>query len=220
MNRITASTSLAVANAYTFKTGYTYDAGGNITSLQRYDQAGNQFDAMQYNYQNTDEGYKTNTNKLTSVDDNLGFAAIHTSDIDDQSSNNYDYDDIGNLIKDNQEQIASIEWTVYGKVHSVTRIATSTKPDLEFRYDAMGNRVMKIVKDKNGDISTTFYVRDASGNVLAIYESKNGSNPVLAEQYIYGSSRIGTYKPSGTSTTNTKPVNLNNWNNSSGSSTH
>ena len=38
------------------------------------------------------------------------------------------------------------KWHVNGKVTSVTRTAGSIKPDLEFQYDAMGNRTVKIVK--------------------------------------------------------------------------
>lgn len=50
-----------------------------------------------------------------------------------------------------------------------------------FRYDAAGNRVLKIA---NND--TTVYVRDASGNVMGVYK-----NDTLVEQSIYGSSRLG-----------------------------
>ena len=65
MNRITASSTLEGATATNkWKTGYEYDAGGNITKLKRWDMDGNQFDAMEYNYENTASGYKTNTNKL------------------------------------------------------------------------------------------------------------------------------------------------------------
>jgi RHS repeat-associated protein len=75
-------------------------------------------------------------------------------------------------------------------------------PDLEFAYDASGNRVSKIVKPAatKTDASTwttTYYVRDASGNVMATYEKKKETqvNIVLKEQMIYGSSRIGLVNP-------------------------
>ncbi|MCX6181774.1 MAG: hypothetical protein NT150_07595 [Bacteroidetes bacterium] len=192
LNRITASSTLAGATANTFKTGYTYDAGGNITSLQRYDKAGVQFDAMNYNYENAatstanTEKYKTNTNKLRWVDDDVNMTTVDSSDIDDQDEANYNYDEIGNLIFDKSEEIAQIEWTVYGKVKSVKRKAGSAKPDLEFAYDASGTRIAKTVKEKNGDMKITYYLHDASGNVISIYVSKNGSKN-WGEQVEYSS---------------------------------
>ncbi len=99
---------------------------------------------------------------------------------------------------------------VNGKVTSVTRTAGSIKPDLEFQYDAMGNRTVKIVKPRtiNGASDESkweysYYVRDASGNVMAIYSKKYTSvgnsfyteKYTLLEQDIYGSSRLGTYTP-------------------------
>jgi hypothetical protein len=42
-------------------------------------------------------------------------------------------------------------------------------------------------------VTKTFYVRDASGNVMGIY-SKKGSNPIhWNEQHLYGSSRLGMW---------------------------
>jgi hypothetical protein len=67
-------------------------------------------------------------------------------DIDDQQPGNYVYDRIGNLIRDVSEGIAAIEWTSTGKVAKITRVTGSDKPDLEFWYDASGQRVAKIVK--------------------------------------------------------------------------
>jgi RHS repeat-associated protein len=69
---------------------------------------------------------------------------------------------------------------VYGKVASVSK----NTGGVTYLYDAAGQRVAKSV----GGV-TTHYVRDASGNVMAIYE-----NNVLKELPIYGSSRLGVYK--------------------------
>ena len=104
-----------------------------------------------------------------------------------------------------QEQIGAIVWTVYNKIRSVTRTAGSTKSDLEFKYDAMGQRMVKIAKPRaSGSASTqefwtyTYYVRDAQGNVMATYERKLPKTAStykdelrLKEQHLYGSSRAG-----------------------------
>jgi len=52
---------------------------------------------------------------------------------------------------------------------------------------AMGNRIAKIVSTPTKN-DTTAYVRDASGNVMTIY-----NNRTAAEAPIYGSGRIGEY---------------------------
>ncbi len=110
----------------------------------------------------------------------------YADDIDDQSSGNYDYDAIGNLIKDNQEEIAEIKWTVYGKISEIIRGSTSTKPDLAFEYGPDGNRVIKIVKPKsdNHPWVYTYYVRDASGNVMATY-SRESNKKIQYDQITF-----------------------------------
>ena len=94
------------------------------------------------------------------------------------------YDAIGNLISDSGEG-TSIEWTPYGKVRTVTKTDGTV---VNYRYDAAGNRVEKQVVSSDTSYVTR-YIRDASGNVLAIYQ-----NDSLTEQPIYGSSRLGVYK--------------------------
>ncbi|WP_375577560.1 RHS repeat-associated core domain-containing protein [Marivirga tractuosa] len=56
---------------------------------------------------------------------------------------------------------------------------------INYRYDAAGNRVAKIV-DKDGEVTTNRYIRDASGNVMAVYQ-----DTLTLEHHIYGSSRLG-----------------------------
>lgn len=97
----------------------------------------------------------------------------------------YVYDAIGNLIWD-QEQGVKIQWTPSGKVRQVTTKGDSTV--VTFRYDGMGNRVeKKVVKIDTAYV--TRYVRDGSGNVMAIY-----NDTLLTEQAFYGSARLGMYR--------------------------
>ncbi len=65
---------------------------------------------------------------------------------------------------------------------------------LRFAYDAMGNRVSKTVIYPNVSGEgvkepTTYYVRDAQGNPMAVYEKKiddTGKEELyLAEQHLY-----------------------------------
>ena len=190
LNRIKKSSVLAAASASSYSTAYSYDANGNIKTLNRYDASGAIMDQLVYNYQNVANGYKKNTNKLAWVND--GVQTNIPTDIENQQRDNYGYDDIGQLNQDVEEGIANIDWNVYGKIKSVTRADTSEKPDLEFQYDASGNRIAKIVKNRTGDTTVTYYVRDAASNVLSIYEQIAKGSPIaLAESHIYGNNRIG-----------------------------
>jgi len=186
-----------------------YDANGNILLLERSDANGVQFDDLSYKYNDYGSNGR-NQNRLYHVDDDNISSSLTDIDIDDQGTfqtdivamntqNNYSYDEIGNLIKDNAEEIANIEWTVGGKIKSITRTTSSTLADLEFRYDTQGNRISKIVKPAgtNGQPEEwveTIYVRDATSNIMAIYERKAVGSFMefrLKERPIYGSSRIG-----------------------------
>jgi len=125
--------------------------------------------------------YKTGTNQLDHVTD-LVPAANYSIDIDNQQVLNYTYDQIGNLTKDVAEGIAQIDWTVYGKI---ARIQKSNGTVITYTYDAGGNRISKSVNGKE-----TWYVRDASGNVMATYLAESGSF-TQTEVHLYGSSRLG-----------------------------
>ena len=195
-----------------YREKFTYDHNGNIITLKRNGQSGNtNLDDLHYYYYTTSGGTydpasstpSNATNKLAYVTD--GISSTYTDDVDNQSSGNYIYDQIGQITGDVQEQIQTIEWTAYGKIKSITRTSGSTKADLEFRYNAAGQRYLKIVKPRTGGSASTqdawtysYYVHDAIGNVLASYERvlpKSGSvyddKIKLKEQQLYGSSRVG-----------------------------
>jgi hypothetical protein len=201
------------ASSTTYKESFTYDHNGNIIRLNRNGNAAQvNLDQLKYYYYNAAGGTydpeiatpQNATNRLAYVTDAVA-AGNYTDDIDNQSANNYTYDQIGQLTGDAQEQIGAIVWNVYNKIRSVTRSAGSTKSDLEFKYDAMGQRMVKIAKPRaSGSASTqefwtyTYYVRDAQGNVMATYERtlpKTGATYKdqikLKEQHLYGSSRAG-----------------------------
>lgn len=67
----------------------------------------------------------------------------------------------------------------------------SAKANLVYAYDASGNRVSKTAI-KGSEVSKTYYVRDASGNVMSTYTNTGtGSLITLGELYLYGSNRLG-----------------------------
>lgn len=192
---------------------YRYDLNGNILRVKRNaagaesNSSGTGMDDLEYVYENIANEYKRETNKLRRVIDHQTGSSLSEDFKPGQSPDNYDYDEIGNLIADEQEKIASIEWTVSGKIRKVVRKqeAGVGKPDLEFAYDASGNRIMKLEKPRvDGDLlpehawTYTYYVRDASGNVMRAYTKKyteetSGYSVTYkaTEAPVYGSSRLG-----------------------------
>ena len=200
-------------------TSYKYDANGNIEKLIRKDQAGVMMDSLYYEYEVV-AGSKIN--RLKKVADLL-VNSPHDKDI--EGDNDYIYDRIGNLTRDEKEKI-TIDWTAYGKVSTVTPTSYNSasaldapenkKKKLFYLYDASGNRIVKEawkvtgfnangepVFDEAGK-SYTYYVRDAQGNVMSTYERSNkavGAGTTVqaiykqAEISLYGSDRLGQYKP-------------------------
>ncbi|MEQ8908166.1 MAG: hypothetical protein RIC95_03160 [Vicingaceae bacterium] len=173
--------SVMIAQSNT--TFYDYDKNGNLIQLDRVDgESKSHMDILTYNYIN-------GTDKLNFVEDKVG-SKLYGNDIDQQVTNNYVYDKVGNLIADSSEGIYSIDWYPNGKVKSILRDYPSReKSNLFFDYDAMGNRVKKIVSFEEGNrgyIRTQYYVRDAQGNVLATYEERNCN-------YFGGEDSIGSY---------------------------
>jgi YD repeat-containing protein len=95
--------------------------------------------------------------------------------------NNYIYTPIGELQRDSSEQNMEIVWRVESKITEVRRTSGCTKKNLRFDYDAMGNRIAKHIYANNTFTQwerSTYYVRDASGNVMATYEREaTGQTP-------------------------------------------
>jgi RHS repeat-associated protein len=53
---------------------------------------------------------------------------------------------------------------------------------------------MELILQQPEFVTATFYVCDASGNVMAVYKTSGTTNLTLEEQHIYGSSRLGIFK--------------------------
>lgn len=167
---IDKNNSNALVSTDHYKSSYTYDGDGNIEELVR---NGNNpsallMDTMRYLY---DAGHVNN--KLRDVEDhsanNYGTKDIqqHTTSAGDRLF----YDEIGNLIKDNINGNDTILWNLYGKVREV-RNADSSR--ILFSYDGAGHRIHKAVLRTSNDttfVSSEYYVRDASGNILSILKS-------------------------------------------------
>lgn len=212
-----------------FKTNYTYDKNGNLMSLSRFDDNSVLMDDLTYTY-NEQNGQKIN-NQLASVSDAVSANTTNFKN-DLVGQHDYVYDEIGNLIKDSGTELLNLDpntgyqvhyvvqditWNVSGKVKQINKKiyqgnsapASGATPlsneVITFYYDASGNRVRKeVIRDiSNPEINDiTYYVRDASGNVMGVYERNNetaqsgGYTAVfkMKERSIYGSDRLGLLK--------------------------
>lgn len=196
----------SIGDAY--KEDVSYDANGNITRYWRY---GNNpakllMDNLTYEY-SRDVNNRLLNNKLTHVTDAVpkdDYPDIdgQSIDIDNQPAGAYEYDRNGNLIKDNAENIPYIFWYPDGKMHSFVKLKPNDAGvESGYYYDATGNRVAKynrIWGDGPERTDWYYYIRDAQGNILAVYKDQGASgatNLVKTEQYLYGSSRLGTWNP-------------------------
>ena len=181
----------AITKVPDFQESIAYDPNGNI---QRYKRNGNNtFAGKPIGMDSLNYAYIPGTNKLDHITDSVP-SGNYTTDIDGQDTLNYKYDSIGQLISDAAAGISSITWTVYGKIASITKSGDTT---LLFSYDPGGNRISKSVVHA-GQTETTWYVRDAQGNVMSVYKAGDpaihGMHLTQTELHIYGSSRLGILK--------------------------
>ena len=205
LNKSTNSFTTPVSNLY--KETFGYDSNGNIASLTRNGNNSVSPGMDRLNYVYALEGGKKQNNRLLHVNDSVA-DGVYSTDIDDQKTFvandpatwNYQYDGIGNLVKDKDEEIEEITWNVQGKIKTVHRLTGSTQPDLEFKYDALGHRIAKIEKPSTSlttpsEWTYSYYALDANGKPLSIYIKKpeNGQQRIrLKEQYVYGAKRLGS----------------------------
>jgi RHS repeat-associated protein len=215
LNRLTATRQHTISgttwNFNSYNAGYeeraSYDANGNIKTYVRKGAGGSQptdMDNLKYWYYYTTTSstraefdptqplpgnVRSLSNQLAHVDDAVAYGN-YASDIDDQNASNFDYDNIGNLIKDDSSKITSINWTVFGKIKQIVK---STGVTINFGYDPAGNRVVKeVTGDPGGGNYRHFYIRDPQGQLLAIYKDQFDYVDWV-EQHLYGSSRLGIW---------------------------
>jgi RHS repeat-associated protein len=180
----------AIMNPYLESIG-SYDVNGNILSLNRKNNKG--VDIADFKYK-----YSPGTNKLE-------YIATTTDPVNPTDYlKKYEYNAIGQMTQ--QEDIAKgkklkSKYDVTGKVTEVrdenNQLVTT------YSYDDRGFRLSKTSYslssgEGQGEAKLiTWYVRDASGNIVSTYEDDltDQKPAVPTELPIYASGRIGLYKP-------------------------
>jgi RHS repeat-associated protein len=195
----------SVAATTDYFNSYSYDKNGNIRTLQRngVSSTGLLMDNFDYKYAETLNGGFNN--RLSWVDDLAGASLYADADIDNSmNAGNYTYDQIGQLLSDADEGIASIQWRLGDKKMKRMTRNDASGSELEFVYNPFGQRVLKIEKPRSGGViqaqqewKYTYYSYDANGQVMAVYDVKIGEIGGLAsvsEHHLYGASRLGMIK--------------------------
>ncbi|RBL92759.1 RHS repeat domain-containing protein [Chitinophaga flava] len=152
-----------------------YDSHGNIINLQRTDATGAITDNFTYNYAN-------NGNQLLDIKN--GTSLFDT----------YAYDALGRVIQETLTGAAAryLKYDFTNKVAGLYTDAALTQGKVTYLYNEAGIRVVK--KDWVNN-TTTYYVPDVNGNILATYNQVGTATPVQAEVALYGGDgRIGLFR--------------------------
>ncbi len=163
----------------------SYDANGNITRLSRYNNQEENVDRLDY-------FYSQGTNQLHRVKDGItnGYSYDFPSG---QNDDNYKYNAIGQLIDNDKEKLLYF-YNTQGLTTEV-QYKINNRPIVKFYYNERGERIKKEFYGNQGGstvLSTDYYVSDASGNIVSIYQ-KSGSIVSQKEMPVYGSGRLGVF---------------------------
>jgi len=153
----------------------TYDKNGNILSLERFGQEVSgqpiQIDELTYTYDG---------NRLLKVADGTN----NPEGFDDgNSSNDYLYDNMGNLLADKNKKISRIR---YNHLNLPTEVTFNTGK-IHYTYDAAGTRLAKKVEPTSGATITTEYLGgfQYENSELKFFHQPEGFVQKENNQYIY-----------------------------------
>ena len=159
---------------------YTYDVVGQLTGETFTDNGGTVTDTRTYAYDAAGNRISQNINGVLTEYTYNALNQIATA-----SSNGktfaFRYDANGNMLED-VERIYT--WTTDNRIASETLKSTGEK--WEYSYNALGHRISSVHTDAAGTKTTTSYLLDHNGNVLAEY-----LDGVLVKNYILGNSIAG-----------------------------
>jgi hypothetical protein len=140
-------------------TGITYDANGNIYSMER----NNQRDLSDYGQvDDLEYSYFRFSNRLSQVRDNNATLTYTAKYFKDRETTAYGYDDNGNMTSNADKQITTI---AYNHLNLPKEITFTSGAKISFAYDATGNKLSQTVYDASGNITKT---QDYIGEIVLL----------------------------------------------------
>ena len=155
--------------------GITYDENGNLQTLKRNgytnSSGNNSMDNFQY-------AYYPGTNELININDSGDNVNPNRfNDLKSQKGRNYIYNSIGQLVSNINEEIP-YEYYASGLPKQFNKRAL---PLLKLFYNDRGQRLRKEVYNQGVLKKQTYYILDAAGSVMAIYNRVPGHEEELIE---------------------------------------
>lgn len=177
LNRLqdaTYQTPSQTDNKNYFGENLDYDKNGNIIRLERMYMAGVLSNPYSDPMDNLGYFYKDNSNQLMKVTDTSNQSQGFKDDSNgfNDSTDDYDYDDNGNLIKDENKNITKID---YNQLNLPKKITFGTTGSIEYIYNSAGEKLEKIVTD-NGIVTNINYLGgfQYKDNVLQSFPTAEG----------------------------------------------
>ncbi len=181
LNRITTGLDSTTDRRYSLNT-IEYDKNGNISNLVRNGHTNNtatSFGIMD----NLVYTYEPNSNKLLKINDSGNDLYGFKDSLTDQ--NDYQYDDNGNMIKDNNKNITEISYNHLNLPTRITFQSFGIEPEkyINYTYDAAGIKLKKevqevVILDNSGVVptyGTNTIVTEYSGNYIYKGNQTNGA---------------------------------------------
>ncbi|WP_337968401.1 DUF6443 domain-containing protein [uncultured Flavobacterium sp.] len=177
LNRLknaTYQTPKLTDNKNYFGESIDYDKNGNINKLQRKFMAGTISNPYADDMDNLGYFYLNNSNHLMKVTDTTNNPQGFKDDSNgyNDTEDDYAYDDNGNLIKDQNKNITEI---TYNHLNLPKKITFGTTGNIEYIYNALGQKLEKIVTEK-GVVTNTKYLNgfQYENNVLQFFPTAEG----------------------------------------------
>ncbi|WP_425637964.1 hypothetical protein ACPUEN_00930 [Algoriphagus yeomjeoni] len=159
-NRLKTANFTASGEANRFNvTGITYDANGNIYSMERRNQRAtsdyNVVDDLEYSYNRF-------SNRLSQVKDNNLSTNYTAKDFKDWGTAAYGYDENGNMTANVDKEITLI---TYNHLNLPQEITFESGAQLRFAYNATGNKMTQKVYNSSGTLTKT---QDYIGEIVLL----------------------------------------------------
>jgi len=178
LNRLTNASyqaPLLADNQNYFGESLDYDKNGNIMKLQRKYRTGTSLSPYVGDLDNLGYFYKIDSNQLMKVTDatNIPGGFKDDSDGTNDTADDYNYDLNGNLIRDDNKGITTIS---YNHLNLPRKITFGTKGNIEYIYNAAGQKLQKIVIEAGQPTVTTDYLGgfQYKGIVLEFFPTAEG----------------------------------------------